>query len=395
MKISNRRAFLRKVAVSSASVTAGFAASGFFPRRISGETSSDFARVVYRELGSTGFKASEVGFGAMNMRDAELVHAAIDRGINYIDTAYRYMRGANEEIIGSVMKTKRDKVFLTTKVGIDKKLRQIPGEIETSLKRLQTDHVDLLLFHKLDKKEDVSNDDYMKVFDDARKKGYARFIGVSTHENQSEVIDAAVQSKFWEAVLTGYNYSSPPTLTASIKRAREAGLAIIGMKILITTDRPRKPFPDIRKDKTGNTTNQQALLKWVLENPHIDTTIPGMTTFEHLADDLAVMGMKLTFDDQRILKRYAENTRGGYCQGVAGCTGCKDKCPKGVAINEINRCVNYAYGYNDIDLARENYQKLSESSGVNVCSECSECVVTCVNGLDLNDTIQKAKELFA
>ena len=55
--------------------------------------------------------------GCMNMRDPELVHAAIDSGINYLDTAYVYMNGQNEEIIGQVMKTKRDKVFLTTKVG--------------------------------------------------------------------------------------------------------------------------------------------------------------------------------------------------------------------------------------------------------------------------------------
>ena len=394
MNSTNRREFLKNVACGSASVAVGLAGANLFPRRIFAQESSGFTRIVYRKLGSTGFMVSEIGFGCMNMRDAELVHAAIDSGINYLDTAHVYMNGINEEIIGRVMKTKRDKVFLTTKVGRRKNIEKVPGEIETSLKRLQTDHVDLLLFHVLDKKEEVQSDDYMKIFDDARKKGYTRFIGVSTHSNQTEVINAAVESKFWEAVLTGYNYFSPTHLTASIKKAREAGLAIIAMKSLISTVRPRKSFPDIRKDKTGKTTNQQALLKWVLENPYVDTTIPGMASFEHLADDLAVMGMKLTFDDQSILKRYTENTQGRYCQGVAGCTGCKDKCPKGMNISEIIRCINYAYGYRDIDMARENYKGLPESLRVDACLDCTECVVKCVNGLDLGYHIQQAKALF-
>ncbi len=57
----------------------------------------------------------------------------------------------------------------------------------------------------------------------------------------------------------------------------------------------RVPHEDIRKDKTSKTTPKQALIKWVLEDNYVDTTIPGMTTFEHLSDNLAVMGMKLTF----------------------------------------------------------------------------------------------------
>ena len=85
----------------------------FSPRRIYAEETSETNKIVYRKLGSTGFKVSEIGMGCMNMRDPELVTAAIDRGINYIDTAHGYMRGVNEEIIGTVMKTKRDKVNQT------------------------------------------------------------------------------------------------------------------------------------------------------------------------------------------------------------------------------------------------------------------------------------------
>ncbi|MFC1693935.1 aldo/keto reductase [Candidatus Latescibacterota bacterium] len=394
MGTSNRRDFLKNVAIGGTAAGVGLTAAGFFPRRIYSEETSEFTRIVYRQLGSSGDKVTEIGFGAMNMRDPELVHAAIDKGINYIDTAHSYMRGENEEVIGSVMKTKRDKVFLTTKIS-SRNPENIPEMIETSLKRLQTDHVDLLLLHNVRSGEQILDDDILKFFDDARRKGHTRFVGFSAHDFQDELLDATLESKFWEAVLVVYNYLSPQGVTESIKKAREAGIGIIGMKNLITAGRPRKPIPDIRKDKTSKTTPQQALLKWVLDNDYVDTIIPGMTSFEQLDDDLAVMGMKLTYDDHRILRRYVENTKGQYCCGVAGCTGCKGGCPKGMEINEINRCLNYAYGYNNIELAYENYRELPRSNRIDICNDCDECVVKCVNGLNLTENILKARKLFA
>lgn len=394
MARSTRREFLRTVATGSSTATAALVAAGLFPRRIFAQESSGFNRIVYRQLGSTGFKVSEVGFGCMNMREPELVYAAIDQGINYIDTANRYMNGANEEVVGEVMKTKRDKVFLTTKVGLSKNIDDMQNEIEASIKRLQTDHVDLLLLHSVSSREEILNEKVIKIFDNAIKRGMTRFVGISSHD-QVMGLDTAVESKFWEAVLVPYNYFSPPEVTASIKKAREAGLAIIAMKNFITTERPRQPFPDIRKDKSGKTTNQQALLKWVLENPYVDTTIPGITSFEQLSDDIAVMGMKLTLGERSNLKRFSESTKGYYCHGIAGCSECQGTCPEGVDIREINRCINYAYGYGSIELARENYRALPHSNHVDVCADCDECVVKCVNGLNLTENIRRAKELFA
>lgn len=385
MSTGNRRAFLK-------AGTSAFTAAGLATRRVSAQTGSPFNRIKYRALGSTGFMTSEIGFGCMNMRDPELVYAAIDSGVNYLDTANSYMNGVNEEVVGGVMRTKRDKVFLTTKIKWENPDR-IPQMIEDSLGRLQTDHVDLLLLHVVDTREDALNDDLIQLFVDARRRGQTRFIGLSTHFNQAEVIDAAVESGTWEAVLTGYNYNSPPELSAAIKRAREAGLATIGMKNLITTEQPRGPFPDIRGGNEA-ITNQQALLRWVLEDRYIDTTIPGFTTFEQLADDIEVMSLKLAFDENRALRRYALDSRQQYCCGVSGCTGCRDQCPNGVQVGEINRCINYATGYDDPALARQNYDALPSAGKLDNCADCDECQVACINGLDLTERIRQARSLF-
>ncbi len=391
MKISNRREFLK----TSTAACAGITASALIPRRIFGEN-SEGVNLAYRELGSTGYQATEIGFGAMNTRDSELIEAAIDAGINYIDTAHGYMRGENERIVGKIMKTKRDKVFLTTKLGSWAQPNELESMMETSLERLQTDHVDLVLLHSVSSREPVLRDQYRQIFETIRKKGQTRFVGISTHSNQSEVLDTVVESKFWEAALVGYNYFSPKGVTESIKKAREAGIAIIGMKNLLNPQtNPWSELDDIRTEKSGKMTKAQALIKWALDNPSVDTTVPGMTSFEHLKEDLAIMGMTLTFDDRRDLQRYGMETNEHYCRGVSGCTGCLNQCPFGVEVSQINRCLGYANGYGNMELARENYDRLPSTSRIDICAGCDECTVPCVNGLNLTENIESARRLFA
>jgi len=380
--MSDRRYFLKSAALGGAT-----AVTGLFPRRLYSKETSGANPIVHRELGSTGYKVSMVSFGAMNTRDAELIHAAIDAGINYIDTAHGYMNGVNEEIVGQVLKNKRDKVFITTKIG-RRDPEKIPDMIDISLKRLKTDHVDLLLLHSPSRRDQILNDNFMKIFDDARKQGKTRFIGFSTHSNHTECMELAVESKFWEAVCVGYNYQSPPELTKSIQKAREAGIAIIAMK----TQLRGKGYPD---KSTENVNSQQAALKWVLQNPNVDTAIPGVTSFEQLSENLAVMGMKMSLNNHCTPERCEECIDNSYCRGVAGCTACMDKCPKGVKVSEINRCLSYAYGYNNLELARENYEALPRSNRLDICAECDECVVKCTNGLNLTENIKRARSLFA
>ena len=388
MKKANRRTFLAAGTKAGASL----ALTGVFARRIYGAGSGGFERIVYRQLGSTGFLVSEVGFGAMNMRDPELVHAVIDAGINYIDTAHRYMNGVNEEIICSVMKSKRDREFLTTKIP-PRAPDELLSMMETSLKRLQTDHVDLMMLHNLRNADPVLDEGAMKAFDEARKKGMCRFVGVSTHQNQQPILDAAVKTKFWEAVLVGYNYMSPPEVGEAIARTREAGLAVIGMKNLLNIQ-TRQPLQDPPGMKERKLSFAQAALRWVLDDPNVDTIIPGMTSFDHLAENLQVMGLRMGFDDRRTLRRYGDRMRGSYCHGVSGCTECVEQCPKGVDVRDINRCLGYAVGYGNPELARENYRDLPVSSRLDVCGNCDECVVRCAHGLDLTENIRNARNLF-
>ena len=383
MPEQSRRDFLRSTALGGISVTAAMGAAAF-PRRVFAQEAA--GKITYRELGKTGFKVSEIGMGCMNMRDPELVNAAIDSGINYLDTAHSYMNGENENVVGQIMKTKRDKVFLTTKAR-GGSVTEYRTQFETSLKRLQTDHADCILRHGGGSRADVLDEMTMSAFAEAKERGLTRFVGISTHSNQVQVLDAMVESKFWDVALVGYNFSSPPELKAAIARARAAGIAIVGMK---TQNRGA----GYANHNMGDITAQQAALRWVLEDTNVDTTVPGMTSFEHLTENLAVMGMAMGFEN-RGAYRMADAGTATSCRGVAGCTGCSGQCPKGVEICELNRCVGYADGYGDIGLAWENYRALPKSSRADRCGDCNECVVKCKHGLDLTATVKRARELFA
>ena len=168
---STRRSFLKTLAAGSAAAGAGITSLGQ-ARRVFAQNPSGFNRIAYRELGSTGSLVSEIGMCCMNMRDPDLVRAAIDQGINFIDTAWYYMHGANEQVVGEVIKTERDKVFLTTKLVLPENPDQrFDRMMEESLSRLQTDHVDLVLLHAIDNPEFVLHDGIREAFAAIRDKG--------------------------------------------------------------------------------------------------------------------------------------------------------------------------------------------------------------------------------
>ena len=105
---------------------------------------------VYRTLGRTGLKITVVSFGAMLTPEPEVIRAGLDQGINYIDTARRYMNGKNEEIVAQAIKGLRDKIFLATKTLASSNTKEdIVRDVEKSLSVLQTDRIDVIQLHNL------------------------------------------------------------------------------------------------------------------------------------------------------------------------------------------------------------------------------------------------------
>ena len=164
----------------------------------------------YRYLGRTGLEVSEYMLGTMsygsdgNTDEREcisIVHAALDRGINFIDTADTYSHGEAEEIVGKAIAGRRDKIVLATKFRLsagDGRNDQggsrywIMKQVENSLRRLKTDHIDLYQMHRPDPQTDL--EETLGALSDLVTQGKVRYLGCSTFPSWYLAEDAGCQS---------------------------------------------------------------------------------------------------------------------------------------------------------------------------------------------------------
>lgn len=386
-KVMNRRTFIKAGMVGTATALIAPPVLAATLQQMAASEPTPFPRPVYRILGRTGLKITVVSFGAMLTPEPEVIRVAIEHGVNYIDTARKYMGGKNEEIVGKAVKGMRDKLFIATKTLPESKTKsEIIRDVETSLKTLGTDHIDVIQLHNLTGKERIFNAETREAIVQLKKQGKVRFCGVTTHKNEVEVLNALVDDpdRFFDTCLVKYNFKSDKEVSTAIDRAASAGIGIIAMKAMVGG-----------YDTTGlgNITPYQAALKWVLQNPRVTASIPGMRDISQLREDIAVMGMPFTYADLRRLDRYAEAIAPFYC---SFCGSCEDGCPRGVEISTVNRALMYAEGgYRDITFARATYAELPQQATAAACIDCEGCVARCVNGLDIAAKMDHARTVLA
>ncbi len=345
-----------------------------------------FPNPVFKTLGRTGMKITVVSFGAMLTPEPEVIKIAFDNGVNYVDTARRYMGGKNEEIVGKALKGRRDKIFVATKTQPTSRTKEdIFKDVETSLKALQTDYVDVIQLHNLTDKERVFIPETREALLKLREQGKVRFFGVTTHTKQAEVVNALVDDKdrFFDTALVKFNFQSDKELLDAVARAAAANIGIIAMKT---------QMGGYTTEAMGKISPHQAALKWALQNRNITAAIPGMRNISELKEDIAVMGMSFSYADERILKQYSASVRSYYCDL---CGKCEGTCPLGVQISTVNRSLMYAEGYKNGELALSTYREIPVSASATACLDCSACVAKCVNGLDIASKMDRARKILA
>ena len=336
-------------------------------------------KFVYRTLGKTGIKVPVISMGVMNTDNPNLVRVALDSGMVLLDTAQVYQRGQNEGMIGEVLKGRpRDSYVIATKARLPN--NQTTGlyteeateeaflkKVDLSLKNLGLEYVDIYYHHNVWKKESALYEPILKALEKVKKEGKARFVGITTHMNEPEVIQAAVDSKFYDVILTSYNFQQKhrAEMRSSIARAAEAGIGIVGMKAIIGSRRTLVKNP-------------AAALKWVLQDPNVHTIVPGFTTFEQMNTDLAVMQDPTLTDTEKKDLRKEASLPGLYCQG---CRTCLDQCPEHLPIPDLMRAYMYTYGYRNLTHAQDLV--LSLNLPARVCEDCSDCVVKCPSGFNV------------
>ncbi len=359
------------------------------PKTIKGqshdEERSPETKVIIRTLGKTGIRLPVVSMGVMNSDNPNLVKAALDAGIRMLDTAHGYQRGRNEEMIGQVLKgRKRDSFVIATKapgfpMDRDSGLftPQTSGEaflekVDISLQRLGLEYVDILYLHNVWKREAVLFEPLMRALEKAKKSGKARFIGVTSHQNQAEVIQAVIDSKLYDVVLTGLNFRDDhhPAIRKAIAKAAAAGVGVVAMKTQAGVYWDKEKMLPI---------NMRAALKWVLQDPNVTTAIPGFTTFEQIQDDLPVMSdVTLNEKEKADLLGPGQKVAGFYCQH---CNRCLPQCPGNLPIPALMRGYMYAHAYKNFSAAQDLVASLQLPS--TACQNCQTCPVRCSKGFDV------------
>jgi predicted aldo/keto reductase-like oxidoreductase len=382
----DRRQFLKVGMVGTASTVLGGGTLAEAAVLYAQTATVAFPQPVYRTLGRTGLKITMVSFGAMLTPEPEVLKIAFDNGVNYVDTARKYMDGRNEEIVARALKGRRDKVYVATKTLPGSRSKDdIIRDVETSLKTLETDHIDVIQLHNLDRKERVFVPETREALAKLKQDGKVRFCGVTTHKNEAEVLNALVDDKdrFFDTCLVKYNFESPKEVGEAIARAARAGVGIIAMKT---------QAGGYKTDALGKISPHQAALKWALQNPNVTMAIPGMKDLAQLREDIAVMGMPFQYADERILRKYHAAIAGFYCDL---CGICEGTCPRGVEISTVNRSLMYAEGYGEHGLALATYRELPAAASADACLECPVCVATCAKGLNIAAKMERARYVLA
>lgn len=368
--------------------------------------STEKGGMAYRRLGRTNLRISEISLGGSPVPDQAILHQVVERGINYIDTSHTYMNGNSERQIGRLLRdVGRDRVHVATKFHLrgNWSKESIIKSVDGSLRRLQTDYLDVLLIHGASDPEQLTDERVLGAFDALKKQGKHRFCGLSCHSNHQEVITKAVECGHYDMVQLGYNvFDIQPSekdieayddyLGASgtrklIHLAASKDVGIIAMKTLKVGGKRQ----NLEKYKTEDTSIFQTMLKWALENQKISSVVTEILTFQQMEEDLAVAGQPLSNEERKTLFTFVVQNLKDYCHM---CGLCQKNCTSGVLTTEILRYLTYFENYGKTIEARQGYSRLTSQETVESCLNCGICEETCPYGVSVRRRIKKAHTLL-
>ncbi len=357
-------------------------------------------------LGKTGLRVSEIGFGSASSQDPALIRYAFERGVTFFDTAESYRFGWSEEAIGEGLKGIRDQVVLTSKAksGASDTEAEMMEALEGSLKRLQTDYLDIYFNHAVNSVDRMQNEAWASFTEKAKQQGKIRFRAMSGHGSRlARCLDYAIDNDLVDVILCAYSFGEDPDLMAKLKhtfhyvaiqsdlppvldKAREKNIGVIAMKTLMGAR-----LNDMRPFEKEGRTYAQAALRWVLSSPRVDAALISMTRDIDIDEYVGASGQ----DDDRagdaeLLGRYAALQSSRYCRH--GCDRCEGACPEGVSIAEVLRTRMYDVDYQNPALAVEDYAKLAQGSDAAACLTCEHqsCLNACPLGIPIPDFTRDA-----
>jgi predicted aldo/keto reductase-like oxidoreductase len=332
------------------------------------------------KLGKTGMMVTRLGFGGIPIQrlteaDAvKVVQKCLDLGINYLDTANGYT--TSEERIGKAVKGRRHDVFIATKT--------FPGtpdiiekNLDLSLKRLDTDYIDIYQFHgindkaTLDKILDPENGVY-KVFEKAKKAGKIRHIGITSHQMDAAKLE--VQSDKFETIMFPFNFITNEPAKELLPLCREHDMGFIVMKPL-----------------AGGMLNDAMLcFKYLLQFPEV-VTIPGIEKISEIEEIAAIYEgpKKITAAEYTRMKRMIAELGTRFCRRCDYC----QPCAQGIPISMIMTFPTFVKRLPPDWYLKSPFIPEAMEKAKN-CTECGECESRCPFNLPIREMLKEGYDLY-
>ena len=380
--------------------------------------------MLYRKMPKNGDKLSIIGFGAMRLptkqdgsideeKATQMIHYAIDNGVNYIDTAWPYHMGESEPFLGRVLaEGYREKVKLATKMPqwMVKNLDDMDSFLNKQLERLNTDHIDYYLLHSLVGSSwktirDLGVNDFL---DRAKADGRIINAGFSYHGNGEDFKDV-VDGYDWDLCQIQYNFLDED-IQAGRKGLEYAASHDLGVVIMepLRGGNLTAPVPceimDIWKEADIMRSPAEWALRWVWNHPDVTVVLSGMTEPYHVEENLksAEEGLadSLTAKELKLIDRVADKYRELMTINCTGCRYCMP-CPQVVDIPACFETYNNLYMFGGKDRLMIMYAaKLggilrgAERNLASQCVQCGQCLNACPQHLPIPQLLERVVEEF-
>jgi hypothetical protein len=374
-------------------------------------------------MGKTGIKVSALGYGCMRYpkkggridaeRTERQLRTAIDRGVNYFDTAWAYLGGMSETILGraiadakSASPSSRDALYIADKIPpyIVFSRKDMDKTLETMLKRLASERIDFLLAHMLSdfaSWERLKSLGYREFIDDARAAGKIRFAGFSWHGNKDE-FKKVVDDYPWDFCQIQYNYMDEHYQAGreGLEHAAAKGLGVSVMEPLrggsLVGRLPAEVAQAIAKADVQRSAAAWAL-DWLWDQAGVSTVLSGLNEEAHIEENLALaegssVGM-LKEEDRSMMAELCSVYRRLMRVGCTGCSYCMP-CPFGVDIPYAFSMLNSRHLFDDKH-ARFQYTLFTsgmsggKSSAASLCTECGACEKKCPQHIEIRSKLKE------
>jgi len=331
----------------------------------------------YRILGKTGLKISRLGFGGIPIQriDAEgtkkLIHRMKDMGINYIDTARAYT--VSEEYLGYALEGIREHFVLATK-SMARTKEAMAADIETSLRNLRTDYIDLYQIHNpspADLERVQAPGGALEALQEAKAAGKIGHIGVTLHSE--DLFKKAVDCDWAETIMFPYNLVE----TQGEKYIKLCGQRDIGFIVM-------KPL-------AGGAIDDAALaLRYIMQNPDVSVIIPGMAEATELEQNLAAVNdtSPLSQEEKEKIRTIRDSLGTQFCRRCNYCAPCS----AGISIQMMFLLEGYYNRYNLQEWAAGRYA--AQSKTASDCIGCGACEDRCPYNLPIRQMLKRVEGIF-